>query len=306
MTVELVGQVTAQDGRVTFDHTIPQALVDRGDPTTVLVTSWVREGDRLTAGAVWPRLGGYYALPDPTRHDPLLVLETGRQCALLAAHVVADIPLATMQIMHELRFEAVPAHLAVGSRPTEVRTRVECVRTEPGNSSIVQMDLAMELRRGDAVVGRVSGRCVVPPERLYKRVRGRDPEKIVIPTGPVADPVAPELVGRTLARDVVLSPDPLGRPAVYALRIDTEHPNFFDNPTDHTPGMLLMESMRQAVVAESGDPARLPVSARARFTTFVELDAPADVVVERVGDRYRTEVRQFGRNTTQAWWTVDG
>jgi hypothetical protein len=294
MTVELVGQVTAQDGTVTFDHTIPQALVDRGDPTTVLVTSWVREGDRLTAGAVWPRLGGYYMLPDPTRHDPLLVLETGRQCALLAAHVVADIPLATMQIMHELRFEAVPEHLSMGSRPTEIVTRVECVRTEPGKSSIVQ------------VVGRVSGRCVVPPERLYTRVRGRDPEKIVIPTGTVADPVAPELVGRILDRDVVLSPDPLGRSGVYALRIDTEHPNFFDNPTDHTPGMLLMESMRQAVVAESGDPARLPVSAEARFTTFVELDAPADVVVERAGDRYRTEVRQFGRNTTHAWWTVDG
>jgi hypothetical protein len=75
---------------ITFDQTVPRALVDRGDATTVLITSWARSGDRLTAGAVWPRLGGYYRLRDEPTHDPLLVLETFRQAALLLAHVVHD------------------------------------------------------------------------------------------------------------------------------------------------------------------------------------------------------------------------
>ena len=48
MTAELTERPTTT---ITFDHTIPQAMVDRGDPTTVLVTSWVRDGLHLTAGA---------------------------------------------------------------------------------------------------------------------------------------------------------------------------------------------------------------------------------------------------------------
>ena len=294
------------NGVITFDRTIPQALVDRGDPTTVLLTSWIRDGNRLTAGACWPRLGGFYSLLDPDRHDAMLVLETGRQCALLAAHVVADIPLATMQIMQWLTVETMPATLPVAARPTEVVTHVECQRVASAGSAILQMDLSATMHRDDVLIGRMTGRAVVPSERMYLRVRGRDPQDVGAPTLPLPAPVAPRSAGRMLSRDVVIAPDPQDRAGTYLLRIDVTHPNFFDNPTDHTPGMLLIEAMRQAIVAESGNPVSQPAALAVRFHTFVELDSPADVVVTRTDDGYQAEVCQFGVRTTEATWTVDG
>ncbi|MEV0609392.1 ScbA/BarX family gamma-butyrolactone biosynthesis protein [Polymorphospora rubra] len=305
---------------ITFDQTVPRALVDRGDPTTVLITSWTRTPTTVTAGAVWPRLGGYYSLLDPTRHDPLLVLETLRQGSMLLAHVVDDVPLATMQIMRSVHYTAEPAGLAITDDPTEVVITIECDHEEPGGHSIMQTRMTCQLYRDGRLVGSGGGQAVVPPEDRYLKVRGRDPLEVVVADVVPGPAVAPHDVGRTLERDVVLSPGgtapdgtapdntfPGGRPpTTFRLRIDPGHANFFDNPTDHTPGMLLTEAMRQAVVAESGDPYLAPPSMTARFFRFVELDHPADVLVRRVPGGFQTEVHQFGRRAARAQWPTDG
>jgi 2-oxo-3-(phosphooxy)propyl 3-oxoalkanoate synthase len=290
---------------VSFDQTVPRALVDRGDATMVLITSWTRRDNELTAGAVWPRLGGYYTMLDHEVHDPLLVLETFRQCALLIAHVVDDVPLATMQIMRSLTFRAHRAGLKVTADPTEVTVVMRTGRQERGHQAILQTVIDCSMYRGGDLVASGTGRAVVPPAAQYLRVRGRDPLAVSVARRQLPPGVEPVRAGRALERDVVISPG--DGPGRYRLRIDPQHPNFFDNPTDHTPGMLLTEAMRQAVVAESGDPHFLPLGLTVHFHRFVELDAPGEVLVRRVPDGFETEVRQFDKLAARAEWpVVDG
>jgi hypothetical protein len=289
---------------ITFDNTVPRALVDRGDATMVLVTSWEKAGSELTAGAVWPRLGGYYTLLDHETHDPLLALETFRQCALLSAHVVDDVPLATMQIMRSFDVRVEAAGLKVAAEPTEVVVTLRSDHRERAGHAILQTTMVGEMHRDGTLFATVTGKAVVPPADRYLRVRGRDPEEVA-PSKDLLPPAVPaRTVGRTLDRDVVISPGPAA--GTYLMRIDPEHPNFFDNPTDHTPGMLLTEAMRQAVVAESGDPYFHPLAVTVRFFRFVELDRPAEVVVRRTPTAFKTDVLQGGTLTTRADWPILG
>lgn len=124
------------------------------------------------------------------------------------------------------------------------------------------------------------------------------------PTGPLPPAVPPRQVGRTLERDVVIAPGP--RDGTYRRRIDSGHPNFFDVPTDHTPGMLLIEAMRQAVMATSRNPRLLPVSADVDFHRFVELDQPAEVIVRATPTGFRCDVRQSGTVNVEGTWTAGG
>jgi hypothetical protein len=289
---------------ITFERLVPRALVDRGDTTTVLITDWKADGTELTTGAVWSRLGGYYTLLDEGTHDPLLVLETFRQAALLSAHVVDDVPLATMQIMRSVEFTAVRAGIKVTAEPTEVTCVLSTRRQERSRQSIMQTAIGLRLYRGGDLIAHGSGRAVVPPNDRYLKVRGRDPEEVAASRSAMPPPVEPLRAGRRLERDVVISPD--AGPGRYRLRIDPEHPNFFDNPTDHTPGMLITEAMRQAVVAESGDPHHLPLALSIQFFRFVELDEPAYVTVRRRPDGFHTEVRQFDLLAARADWPFAG
>jgi 2-oxo-3-(phosphooxy)propyl 3-oxoalkanoate synthase len=296
-----------QGDELTFDHTVHRALVDRGDATTVLVTSWHKRGNELRCGAVWPRLGGYYTLLDPELHDPLLALETFRQCALLSAHVVDDVPLATMQIMRSYELTVEAAGLKVAADPTEVTVTLRSEHHEPAGHSILQTTMIGEMYRDGTRFVSAIGKAVVPPNDRYLRVRGRDPEQVRPLKAAMGPAVDPRTVGRTLDRDVVISAGPPDAPSgTYLMRIDPEHPNFFDNPTDHTPGMLLTEAMRQAVVAESGDPYYLPLAVSVRFFRFVELDQPSLVVVRRTATSFQTEVLQTGAVTTRAEWSLAG
>ncbi|MEJ3745091.1 ScbA/BarX family gamma-butyrolactone biosynthesis protein [Actinomycetes bacterium KLBMP 9797] len=289
---------------ITFDQTVPRALVDRGDATTVLITSWERTGNRLTAGAVWSRLGGYYQLLDEQRHDPLLVLETIRQGALLLAHVIDDVPLATMQILRSSRFDAEPDGLKITDAPTEVVLTIEAEHLEPDAQSIMQTSLRCELHRDGSLIGSGGGRAIIPPHDRYLKVRGRDPETVVLPVSGLDAGMPARAVGKASDRDVVIAPG--ARPGAYRLRVDARHPNFFDNPTDHTPGMLLIEAMRQAVVAESGDPGCAPLAMAARFHRFVELDHPGEVLVRRTDSGFQTDVRQFDKLAARADWPSAG
>ncbi|MEV6635654.1 ScbA/BarX family gamma-butyrolactone biosynthesis protein [Actinoplanes sp. NPDC051470] len=284
---------------ITFDTLVPRALVDRGDTTTVLITSYAKEGSTLTAGAAWSRLGGYYTLLDHETHDPILVLETFRQAALLIAHVVDDVPLATMQIMRSVEFTVDPAGLKVTADPTELIVELTTARpASTASHSIMQTTIGMSLFRGGDRIATGTGQAIVPPNETYLKVRGRDPATVALSRATMPPPVDPHTAGRALARDVVISPHGAG----FRLRVDPEHPNFFDNPTDHAPGMLLTEAMRQAVIATSGDPFYAPLSVSLQFFRFVELDSPASVTVARRSDGFHTEVRQFEKLAARAHW----
>jgi len=306
MTTELSPDLALH--QLTFDQTVPRALVDRGDASMVLITSWEQTGDHeIVVGAVWPRLGGYYQLLDPTLHDPLLVVETIRQGSLLLAHVLYHIPIATMQVLRAFGGSVDDiAALKITPAPTEISVHISTRTTQPERQPILQSAMQAEVFRDGRRIGKGMGRAIIPPPELYVSLRGRDPQDVQL-TAPALPPaMAPRAVGRTLERDVVVGPSP--EPGSYLLRVDPEHPNFFDNPTDHTPGMLLTEGMRQAVIAESGNPLAVPLPSETHFLRFVEIDQPATVHVRReagTSNSYFTEIRQGGRVAARGGW-IDG
>jgi hypothetical protein len=265
----------------------------------------------MVAAAVWPRLGGYYQLLDPTLHDPVLVVETIRQGALLLAHALYDIPIATMQVLRAFGGSVDSrSALKITPSPTEVTVRLTTRTTQPEGQPILQSVMTSEVFRDGLRIGSGMGRAIIPPADLYASLRGRDPQDVCLTPGPLPPAMEPHRVGRVLERDVGVGPSP--DPGCYVLRVDPEHPNFFDNPTDHTPGMLLTEGMRQAVIAESGNPHFISLSISVRFLRFVEIDRPATVHVRRGKGSpatYSTEIRQDGRVAARGEWidgTLDG
>ncbi|MEV0371751.1 ScbA/BarX family gamma-butyrolactone biosynthesis protein [Streptomyces sp. NPDC050636] len=109
---------------------------------------------------------------------------------------------------------------------------------------------------------------------VYRRLRGEYSDLRLANARklPLPEAVAPQLVARDRARDVVLSPT--GRPDRWQLRVDTSHPVLFDHPVDHAPGMLMIEAARQA--AQTATPGfALPVTMECSFERYAEMDAPS-------------------------------
>ncbi len=90
-------------------------------------------------------------------------------------------------------------------------------------------------------------------------------------------PVDPAVIGVPVVGDVVVGATV--RPGRWRVLPDLSHPVLFDHPSDHLPGMLVLEAARQVARAELGDPEGDPVSMSVQFHQFVELDVPAEMVV---------------------------
>ncbi|WGW12205.1 AfsA-related hotdog domain-containing protein [Saxibacter everestensis] len=103
------------------------------------------------------------------------------------------------------------------------------------------------------------------------RLVGEFPDDGAPATGPIPAPA----VGKTSAWNVCIGPPTSA--FHWPLLVDTSNPVFFDHPLDHTPGMLLLESMRQAVRLALADPSADFDSLDAKFTSFVEIGLPADI-----------------------------
>jgi hypothetical protein len=81
----------------------------------------------------------------------------------------------------------------------------------------------------------------------------------------------PSRVGRTHVEDVLLNA------AEDGLVLDSAHKWLFDHPTDHIPGMLIIEAARQAfALGRGGDPAFDYINAR--FFSYGELHEPVQLV----------------------------
>ncbi|MCZ9341344.1 adhesin, partial [Streptomyces sp. TRM76130] len=64
------------------------------------------------------------------------------------------------------------------------------------------------------------------------------------------------------------------REGVWPLRVNWAHPTLFDHPTDHVPGMLLLETARQAAQRLAGPGTVLVATMTNHFHRYVEFDAP--------------------------------
>jgi 2-oxo-3-(phosphooxy)propyl 3-oxoalkanoate synthase len=266
---------------LTFERTAPRDLVHRRAIGEVLLTDdWIRLGaHRFKVGAQWPRGHGFYGPVGGRWHDPLLAAESIRQTSSLVSHVFYDLPRDHPTLMTELSLALSPDALRLDDRPVDVELTVDCGEVTRHGSRLAAMTMEIGLVRDEVPLGR--GRMTFNCMRrsVYRRLRGSYAEiPARLPEQP--EPLPPHEVGRTVEADVVLglplddpgAADP--RQGAWPLRVNWAHPTLFDHPTDHVPGMLLLEAARQAAqrLARPG-PVLVTVMTN-RFHRYVEFDAP--------------------------------
>ncbi|MEV5177020.1 ScbA/BarX family gamma-butyrolactone biosynthesis protein [Streptomyces flaveolus] len=280
---------------LSFDRPVPRAAVHKRAVAEVLVTGAARLAeDRFAVAACWPADHRLYRPVSGCTGDSTFLVETVRQAAIYLCHRFYGIPLSGRPFVLsriEVDIDA-PGLPYDPARGLPVLLEAVCTRT---TGAPRRFGMAMEatvyisgVRRGRAHVV-----WEVMDERRYALVRSRNcPEPVpgapVVPVAGRADLLAPEVVGRRQVRDVLLAADPRGMPQQWQLVLDESHPVYFDHGSDHVPGMVLLEAVRQAahaaaVRAGAGSAvveSWTPLSLAASFERFAALDAPVVITAD--------------------------
>lgn len=275
--------------RPVLTTTVAREYVHRAALSEVFLTGWGRSGqDAFTVTAQWPRSHSFYSSEHGV-HDPLLLCETLRQSGLLLTHTAYGTPFGYQLSWSRLRYTANPRALRIKNTPAEIEMHVKCGDIRYRRSLPVQMSMHIEVVRDGSCLALADIGFGQHSPRVYERIRaGRGNVARMFADAPAPTPPIPRsLAGRSRDHDVVLSPArgalssvPAQEPRAperrrWRLRVDTAHPVLFDHPVDHVPGMLLLESVRQAghTLAPSNG-AVMPTSMDVVFNRYVEFDEP--------------------------------
>ncbi|GHD82089.1 ScbA/BarX family gamma-butyrolactone biosynthesis protein [Streptomyces goshikiensis] len=252
--------------------TVAREYVHRAALSEVFLTGWEKVGtDAFTVTAQWPRSHSFYT-SEQGFHDPLMLCETLRQCGLLLTHVGYQVPFDHSISWSRLQYAVNPQALRIEHTPAEIELHVTCSDVRYRHSQAVTMTMHIEaVRNGTLLAAASIGFCGHSPA-MYQRLRsGRNVAQTFknVPTPPAA--VSRYAVGRSRTQDIVLAPT--SERWRWQLRVDTNHPVLFDHPLDHVPGMLLLESVRQAghALQPSWSP-MIPTSMDVSFNRYVEFD----------------------------------
>ncbi|MCK8675974.1 ScbA/BarX family gamma-butyrolactone biosynthesis protein [Streptomyces lichenis] len=263
-----------------FTTTVPKEYVHRAAVAEVLLTGWQPlDEDRFAVSAQWPRAHSYFTSLCGTSYDSTLVAETVRQAGTLVAHAEYGVPLDSNFILNDLQYLCDPTELEVLGTPAELALVVTCSqirRTRAGQLAGIRFDV--EIQRDGRSVGSGMAKATILRPEVYRRIRGEHLTQDPGAGAMLSEPVAPALVDRRYAPDVVLSPgEGEGR---WLLRADQRHPVLFEHPGDHIPGMVLLEAARQ--VTRLLAPGSTAIAAESSFTRYVEFDAPCLIEAEEL------------------------
>ncbi|MFE0641171.1 ScbA/BarX family gamma-butyrolactone biosynthesis protein [Streptomyces sp. NPDC058877] len=274
-----------------FDRTISRRFVHRASVTEVFLTDATEAGaDRFLVGAQLPRNHALYRPERTGQCDFMLLVETVRQAGIFLSHRFHDVPLG-----HHFIFKALslhisdPAALRVGSGPLAAVLDVKVVTPVGGRNPRrfdARFDMVIEV--GGRECARASAGVVVIDDVRYARLRQR---------GRTAETVRP--AGREASAHGapsgadddrgVLRPVPVAEARTlpagcgeWRLHVDPTHPGYFEHPSDHVPGMLLLEAFRQAARHAAGGVAL--ASLDADFAVFGELAEAVAVEATSTGD----------------------
>lgn len=257
-------------------------LVHKQAAEQMLLADWRQAGERgYLITARWSRARGrfseFYFEPDG-RPDPMLVIESVRQCLPLLSHAAFDVPRDHHLVWESFGCRLVPEALDAGEPLDRVEIDVHCDDVRRRGARVTMLAFSFVLRRADAELATAWTRFAVHPPAVYLRVRGDSVRRSSAELRQTSlEPVPPHDVGRRTEADVLVSAT--RRPDAWLLRIDTSHPIFFDHPVDHVPGALLLDAALQTARAASQHPNGLPraVEIDSRFSRFVELDVPCEL-----------------------------
>ncbi|WP_256104230.1 MULTISPECIES: ScbA/BarX family gamma-butyrolactone biosynthesis protein [Streptomyces] len=289
--------------RPALTTTVAKEYVHRAALAEVFLTSWQKAGrDAFTVTAQWPRSHSFYGSSHGT-YDPLLLCETVRQTFPLLSHVAYDVPFGYQLSWSRLQYAVQPQALRIDGSPADLEIHAAFSDIRYHRSLPAMMTMHLEVVRDGSLVAMVSTRFGCHSPAVYRRLRGEraDLAHVFASAPPPPAPVSRGVVGRLRKQDIVLSPTEERRR--WQLRVDTSHPVLFDHALDHVPGMLLLESVRQAACASQATwDALVPTSMDISFNRYVEFGEPCWIeadsadVAEVPGTRrtVRVNARQGG------------
>ncbi|GGK87709.1 adhesin [Sphaerisporangium melleum] len=279
---------------LTTYRTVDRRLVHRAALAEVFLTDFATMGrDRFQGSAQLPPCHFYYGdhTTRPAIHDPLAVFESVRQMLLCATHLQHGASEETKAITAETDLEIGdpgPLRTDGGIVELSLHGAVTLEKTYQGAVSRVVHEVRIHNAAGEPI-GTVRVDTALRTGEAYKALRmayrtGPAPYSGTLPAAVPRAPVAPHLVGREQARNVVLhAPWSTAGEAGALLRVPVDHSSMFDHPQDHVPGPVMMEAARQATLLLAGEclgmaPSTLWLrSLGARYHRFTELDADVQV-----------------------------
>lgn len=291
---------------LTWDSTVPRGLVHRRAVAEVLVTSSVQLAPHeFGVGVQLSRSSMLWSDRPAGHHDPLGMLEAGRQATFVIVHRYYGVPHHGMSfVSKDLRFRVLDlAAFADGGEPLDAVFHIRLHDTRKQSRMLVGLSFRAELQVGGRPAMEVGGSLVFMPSGDYGALRGAAAAKDR--RAPRVEPRPPADVDRGTVRNVVVGVGTDRLPVV----VDTGHPSFYDHPQDHLPGPLIAEVFRQASIVAvrrlPGAPAGplLPVRAEAEFADFAEPDLPVEVSAAVTGSGpyvVRTGLHQSGREVVTA------
>ncbi|MFK0295317.1 ScbA/BarX family gamma-butyrolactone biosynthesis protein [Streptomyces sp. NPDC090442] len=265
---------------LSWSRTVERELVHRTSVAEVLLTD-VRPApaaDTFDAAACWPRAHTTFPRTGPQRHSPLILVETLRQLGLYVPLRFYGVPAACHAIITDLYFQLSPEAeppAAPGATEITCRARASGVRRTP-DGTVTGLRLDVDFAAGGAVFGRGGGGVRFVPGAGYAALRARGTAGTP-PPAPPPPAHRPGVAALTVnhAQDAVLALDGDG---LLVAPADPLHPFLFDHPTDHVPGMVLLEAARQAVAYRTGGALVRPRGGRLRAVRFTELAPRARVL----------------------------
>ncbi|AXG81950.1 ScbA/BarX family gamma-butyrolactone biosynthesis protein [Streptomyces paludis] len=276
--------------------TVAREFVHRAALAEVFLTGWRETGpDTFTVTAQWPRSHAFYTVEHGV-HDPLMLCETVRQTFPLLTHAAYGLPFGYHLSWSSFRFTIDPRAMRIERTPADVELRVRCGDIRLRSGLPASMSMEIEVLRAGVTMAVATTRFGCHSPKVYQRLRsGRGTAACAFADAPAPpEPASCDVVSRTRRQDVVLSATAsAGR---WQMRVDTDHPVLFDHAVDHVPGMLLLETVRQASHALDPDPAPGVVTAMdITFHRYAEFGSPCWIdahVVSPVspGARCRTQV----------------
>ncbi|WP_394430823.1 ScbA/BarX family gamma-butyrolactone biosynthesis protein [Streptomyces sp. SGAir0957] len=256
---------------------VTKELVHKRDAAQVLLTDFRRLGeDEFLITADWTDTGFLGGIRNGRRDDAVLLTETIRQTFPLLSHAGYDVPFGHHLLWDEYHYAlglTAPDADGAGGRPQLYIRCYDIVRRR-GVVSALSLDITV-LRDGEQLAT-ARTRFAIQPAAIYQRLRGTRGNALDMLELARSRPLPPPVSGASEEfRDAVLSPT--DEPDRWLLRVDTHHPMYFDHPSDHAPGILLLEAAKQAARALRHSRDGVTVAMETVFHRYVELDSPCRV-----------------------------
>jgi hypothetical protein len=304
---------------LSYEQTAPCSLVHRRAVGEVFVTDSAKIGGNSFLAAIQlPRAHSLWGDRVTNRHDPLAVIEAGRQATFLTVHRYLGVPLGLPFILRQVTFRAgnLAAFADNHAEPFEGVIHIALLERSEQQGVLTGLKFRGEMLAGQIPAMSLGGEIQFLQRRDYESLRAfaRKRKKLEgRPIPPAPAPIDPALTGRSNWRNVAIGQGrQAGNQYRYPLIVDKTHPCFFDHPQDHVPGPLIMEAYRQAAIVTAQRVGALPSPAAAvtsgdlTFLEFGEYEEIIECTAEVIGPGadgsidVRVGLQQFGAGIATA------